>query len=118
MEHEDLRIVSGGSGILVQTEKKKIKMMELPDDIQKLIIRTKYFPQPSREDEIQVYLYSRKAFDSKSAAFLENTPIVRKLMKQERLEKVRGEESRFYLTDIGKMVALGALDIYPELERV
>jgi hypothetical protein len=93
-------------------------MMELPDDIQKLIIRTKYFPQPSREDEIQVYLYSKKAFDSKSAVFLETTPIVRKLMKQERLEKVREEkESRFYLTEIGKMVALGALDIYPELEQ-
>jgi hypothetical protein len=94
-------------------------MMELPDDIQKLIIRTKYFPQPSREDGIQVYLYSKKAFDSKSAVFLETTSIVRKLMKQERLEKVREEEeeSRFYLTEIGKMVALGALDIYPELEQ-
>jgi hypothetical protein len=93
-------------------------MMELLDDIQKLIIRTKYFPQPPREDEIQVYLYSKKAFDSKSAVFLEITPIVRKLMKQELLEKVREEEeSRFYLTEIGKMVALGALDIYPELEQ-
>jgi hypothetical protein len=100
------------------TEKKKVKMMELPDDIQKLIIRTKYFPQPSREDEIQVHLYSRKAFDSRSAAFLEYTPAVRKLMKEERIEKARGGEPKFYLTDIGKMLALGALDIYPELEQV
>jgi DNA-binding transcriptional regulator YhcF (GntR family) len=118
LDHKDLRIIRGGSGILLQIDQKKVKMMELPDDIQKLIIRTKYFPQPSREDEIQVYLYLKKAFDSKSAVFLENTPSVRKLMKQERIEKVQGEEPKFYLTEIGKMVALGALDIYPELERV
>lgn len=94
-------------------------MTELPDDIQKLIIRTKYYPQPTREDEIQVHLYSRKAFDGKSAVFLEVTPIVRKLVKQERIENVRGEgTSKFYLTEIGKMVALGALDIYPELGQI
>ncbi|MHB8568105.1 MAG: hypothetical protein ACYC7D_15135 [Nitrososphaerales archaeon] len=118
LERKDLRIIRGGSGILIQTDKKKVKMMDLPDDIQKFIIRTKYFPQPTREEEIQVYLYSRKAFDGKSALFLEDTPIVRELLKHERIEKTRGEEPKFYLTEIGKMVALGALDVYPELERV
>lgn len=48
--------------------------MDLPDDMQRFMIRTKYFPQPSREDEIQVNLYMRKAFDEKSAVFLESTP--------------------------------------------
>jgi|SRR5579875_1754112 len=121
LDHKDLRIIRAGSRILLEMDQKKVKMMELPDDIQKLIIRTKYFPQPSREDEIQVYLYLKKAFDTKSAVFLEYTPIVRKLMKQQRIEKVRGggeEEPKFHLTEIGKMVATGALDIYPELERV
>ena len=119
LERKDLRIIRSGSGILVQSDKKKVKMTELPDDIQKLIIRTKYYPQPTREDEIQVHLYSRKAFDGKSAVFLEVTPIVRKLVKQERIENVRGEgTSKFYLTEIGKMVALGALDIYPELGQI
>ena len=93
-------------------------MMELPDDIQKLIIRTKYFPQPSREDEIEVHLYSHKAFDDESAIFLEDTPMLRHLIDLERIKKSHGEKSRFYLTDIGKMVALGALDIYPELGKM
>lgn len=118
LKHKDMQIIKGGLGTLVLAEEKKTKMLELPDDIQKFIIRTKYFPQPSREDEIQVYLYSRKAFDDKSAVFLEVTPIVRKLMKQDRIGKTRGEEQKFYLTDIGRMVALGAVDIYPELEKI
>ena len=118
LKRKDVQIIRGGSGTLVQTEEKKVKMTELPGDIQKFIIRTKYFPQPSREDEIQVYLYLRKAFDGESAVFLEDTPTVRKLMKLERIGKTLGEEPKFYLTDIGKMVAIGALDIYPELEQV
>ena len=115
---KDVRIIKGGSRTLLQTEGKKIKMIDLPDDVQKLIIRTKYFPQPSRADEIQVHLYSRRAFDNKSAIFLEDSPLVRQLVRQERIERARGEERKFYLTDIGKMVALGALDIYPELGKI
>lgn len=44
---------------------------------------------------------------------------MKQLLKQERVEKVSPkEESRFYLTDIGRMVAMGALDIYPELNTI
>lgn len=117
LKHRDLQIIRSDAGTLVQAEEKKLKMMELPDDIQRFIIRTKYFPQSSREDEIQVFLYSRKAFNRKSSVLLEDTPVVRKLMKEQRI--VKDEDApKFYLTDIGKMVALGALDIYPELQKI
>jgi hypothetical protein len=69
-------------------------------------IRTKYFPQPSIEQEILVHLFLKKAFEKKSATFLDSTQsIMKELLRAENI--VTTKDSKMYLTEIGKMVAQG-----------
>ncbi|MDA4130805.1 MAG: hypothetical protein OK457_08550 [Thaumarchaeota archaeon] len=92
-------------------------MLNLPEDVQHMLIKTKYFPLPSREQEILVYLFLKKAFDKKSATFLDNSQsIVKDLLKAENIAMT--DDSKMYLTDIGKMVSQGTLEIYPELNVI
>lgn len=91
-------------------------MLDLPTDVQNLLIRTKYFPQPSKEEEILVHLFLNNALEPAKALALDGTSIVKKLVRQEHLCETG--KSRFHLTQTGKMIAAGALDIYPELKSL
>ena len=116
---EDLVVMKLSSGAtLLAMEPRQIGMLSLPEDVQKMIIRTKYFPQPSREQEILVHLLLREAIDKSSAINLnESDPIVSSLVEAENIEKTK-DDHKFYLTEIGKMVANGTLEIYPELRTI
>jgi len=94
----------------------QLGLLGLPRDVQNLIIRTKYFPQPSKEEEILVHLFIREAKDAKSALRLDETETIKKLLELENIS--RSHESTFFLTEVGKMVAIGALEIYPELKKL
>lgn len=91
---------------------KRVGLLGLPEDLQKLIIKTAYYPIPSREEEILVYLYSKGAKNPDKAIPLEKTKIVNKLLKQgQLLESGKG----IYLSDEGEIITRGALKLYPEL---
>jgi len=116
-EREKLVISKTNSGVYLTIEPRQIGMLDLPEDVQHMLIRTKYFPQPSRDQEMLVYLYLKKAFDKKSATFIDNSqPTVKQLLESENIAET--DDSMMYLTDIGKMVAQGTLEIYPELNRI
>ncbi|MGI0083788.1 MAG: hypothetical protein ACREBQ_01765 [Nitrososphaerales archaeon] len=108
-------LVSKTDGVtIVQTETKQVGLLNLPLDVQKMLIRTKYFPVPSKEENIVTYLYLRDALGKDKAVNLPENNTLEQLIEAEQIEKV---ESGYYLTDIGKMVAIGALEIYPELKE-
>ena len=79
-----------------------------------MLIRTKYFPVPSKEENIVTYLYLREALGKDNAVNLPENDILEQLVDAEQIQKA---ESGYYLTEIGKMVAIGALEIYPELKE-
>jgi hypothetical protein len=95
---------------------KRSGLLNLPENLQKLIIRTVYYPSPSREEEILVYAYIKDAFLPEKAIEINESTLVKKLLKQGQLMK--SEDGRIYLSDEGKIVAEGALNLYPELKSI
>ena len=114
---KSLLISRTGSGRYIEMEPKQMGLLGLPQDVQMMLIRTKYFPQPSREQEILTHLYLRGAFQKDSAVNLMEDETVKKLEKTENIEHSE-KESGFFLTDIGKNVAEGTMEIYPELKKM
>jgi DNA-binding transcriptional regulator YhcF (GntR family) len=118
---EDLVVLKTSTGTFVEVEPKQPNLLSLPEDVQKMLIRTKYFPQPSREQETLVHLLLKGAVNENSGAYLEKTPLVTQLLETENIAAIpesKGSAGVYYLTDIGRMVAEGSLAIYPELKTV
>ena len=91
-------------------------LRSVPDDIQRLLIRSAYFPVPSREQEILTHLYLRHVTSPNKALKMERTELVLKLVRQGQL--ARAKNGAVYLTEEGLLIAKGTLDIYPELRNV
>lgn len=100
---------------VVQT-KKNLGLLSVPEQIQNLIIRTAFFPTPSREEEILVYAFLKKAISADTAIRKDRSPLIRKLLKQGQLGET--EDGRIYLSEEGLFIAKGALSLYPELYNV
>jgi DNA-binding transcriptional regulator YhcF (GntR family) len=97
-------------------------LLSYPEEVQKFIIKSKYFPLPSEETYMLVHLYLRNAKSSKDAIEIKggkySEKIINKLLKQGQLIKTTTDkENRLYLSAEGIVVAKGALQIYPELEK-
>lgn len=110
-----LDVTKLGQAVMIQLSEKG-GLLNLPEELQNLIIRTAYYPTPSREEEILVYLYREQAFFPENAQKLERSPLVQKLVKQGQL--IETAKYAYYLSDEGKIVARGALKLYPELESI
>jgi hypothetical protein len=95
----------------------KSGLLELPENIQRLIIRTAYYPNPSIEESILVHMCLRGATSRENAILLDEDETLQKLVKQGQILKVE-TLPRFYLSDEGKIVADGALRLYPELKEM
>ena len=118
---EDLVVLKTSAGTLVEVEPKQPNLLSLPEDVQKMLIRTKYFPQPSREQETLVHLLLKGAVNENSGVYLEKTPLVSQLLETENIAAIpesKGSSGFYCLTDIGRMVAEGSLAIYPELKTL
>lgn len=87
-----------------------------PESIQKLIIKTSYYPTASREEEILAYLLMANATDDRRAVNLSEDRKLRELVEAEHITKTL--DGGYYLTPDGQMIAKGALDLYPELREI
>jgi len=87
-----------------------------PDNIQKLIIKTSYYPTASREEEILVYLLMVNAIDINKAVSIPGDTKLRELIEAEHVAETAG--GRYYLTSDGQMIARGAVELYPELKSI
>jgi hypothetical protein len=93
----------------------KTGLLELPENVQRLIIRTVYYPNPSKDEIILIHLLLNDALSPQKALSLERDQTVQKLVEQ---GQIMEENGRLYLSDEGKIVAQGALKLYPELKEL
>jgi hypothetical protein len=97
---------------LVRRVARSENLSSLPTTVQRFLIRT-VFPHQSREDEILSRLCLAGAFNPTVAISLSPDKPLRKLIKQGQVASTRGR--KVYLTEEGKVVAYGALRLFPEL---
>lgn len=91
-------------------------LASFPEKIQSLILKTVYNPTTSREEEILTYLWLSNAVDIKSSISIPENKILSELVDAEFITKTK--DRKFYLTSDGKVIAKGALKLYPELREM
>lgn len=87
-----------------------------PENVQRLILRTSYYPTASREEQVLTYLLLNNATNERSAIEMPEDKVVIELIEAEHIAK--SEEGKYYLTSVGQMIAKGALKLYPELKDI
>jgi Mn-dependent DtxR family transcriptional regulator len=91
-------------------------LLSYPEDIQRLIIKARHFPFPTEEAYTLLYLYLNDAISPKSALPMEGKKeMLRKLLTQGQIKEKN--ESHYYLTEEGIIIAKGTLRIFPDLEK-
>jgi hypothetical protein len=95
--------------------KDRTGLLGLPENVQRLIIRTIYYPNPTEEEIVLIHLLLNEAFSSAKALSLSPSRTTQKLIEQGQISEANG---KLYLSDEGKIVAQGALQIYPELSEI
>lgn len=95
--------------------KDRTGLLGLPENVQRLIIRTIYYPNPTEEEIVLIHLLLNEAFSSAKALSLSPSRATQKLVEQGQISEANG---RLHLSDEGKIVAQGALQIYPELSEI
>jgi len=90
-------------------------MSSLTEKVRHLIIKASYYPMVSREEEILTYLLAHNATEANSRIKIDKDQTLAKLIKAGHVGEKIG---KFYLTNMGKMVANGALMLYPELRGI
>jgi len=93
----------------------KTGLLELPEDVQRLIIRTIYHPTPSENEIILIHMLLNNATSPTKSVRLNKDSAVKKLVEQ---GQVVEENGKHYLSEEGNIVAQGALKIYPELREL
>lgn len=108
--------ISESENVKIIRMKEKNGLASLPDSLQKMIIKTLYYPTASREEEILAHLLIKNAIGKKSAISLPEGKMLKELVKAEQISQT--DSGKFYLTDIGIMVARGATELYSELKSM
>lgn len=94
--------------------KSKNGITSMPAYIQKMLIRTSYYPTPDRNEEILVYLLQKGAIKQTSAIPMNQGIILDELVAAEHVIK---KGKKYYLSDMGIITAKGAISLYPELRQ-
>jgi hypothetical protein len=100
----------------IVTLESRTGLLSYPEDIQRLIIKSRHFPLPTPEAYTLVYLYLNGAVSPEGAMPVQGKKeILRKLLRQGQIKEQK--QSHYYLTDEGIIVAKGTLRIFPDLEK-
>lgn len=92
--------------------KSKNGLTSMPTHIQKMLIRTSYYPTPDRSEELLVYLLQHGATKHTSAIPMTPSKILDELVTAEHIIK---KGTKYHLSDMGTITAKGAMSLYPEL---
>ena len=95
--------------------KERTGLLGLPENVQRLIIRTIYYPNPSEEEIVLIHLLLNEAVSPEKALSLDESRAIQKLVDQGQILQKTG---KLYLSDEGKIVAQEALQVYPELNEI
>jgi len=91
---------------------KLVKLKELsslPEEEQVKVIKS-HFPFITPDIEFLVGLLKEKALSPESAIQVKESPLIKKLLEQQHVIKTR--EGRIYLSETGRVIAKGAIEVY------
>jgi DNA-binding transcriptional regulator YhcF (GntR family) len=115
LDNYRLKLLTVGNTKIITLES-RTGLLSYPEDIQRLIIKTRHFPLPTPEVYPLVYLYLNDAISSeKSIPIKGKDEEIRKLLRQGKIGEQK--KSRYYLTEEGIIVAKGTIRIFPDLEK-
>ena len=92
--------------------KTKSGITSMPLNIQKMLLRTSYYPTPDRNEEVLVYLLQNNAIKNTSAIPMGSSTILDELVTAEHIIK---KGRKYHLSEMGVITAKGAVSLYPEL---
>lgn len=90
----------------------KTGITSMPINVQKMLMRTSYYPTPNRDEELLAYLSQQGAINLKSGIVMDSSKILDELVDAEHVIK---KGKKYYLSEMGAITAKGALSLYPEL---
>ncbi len=90
---------------------RRMGLLSYPEDVQKLLLRIKHFPEPSAETCRVMNMYLRNAVSPENSIQLEENETIKKLLKLGRIKK---SDSGWYLSKEGITIAKGAFKVFPE----
>lgn len=102
-----LEVIKSGRSTLVRSK----GFLSLPEKERLKIVRRE-FPTPDEGEKIFINLLKSGATSKETAVKITKTPMLEKLISAEHIAETK--EGRFYLTKTGKMIARGAIKMYPE----
>ena len=91
-------------------------LSSFPESIQKMIIKSIYYPTISNEEEVLVHLFLNNAVTNQDAIAMNLDHTVKKLLDAEYIHQT--SDGMYCLTEDGKMIAIGALELYPEIQTI
>ena len=94
--------------------KSKVGITSMPIHVQKMLIRTSYYPTPDRDEELLVYLLQHGATEPISAIQMKHGKILDELITAEYVIK---KGRKYFLSEMGTIAAKGAISLYPELAQ-
>lgn len=108
--------ISESSNFKLIRMKEKSGLASFPENIQKMIIKTVYYPTISNEEEILVHLLLNNAIDYDSSISMNLDSVLKQLIDAEFI--VSTKNMKYHLTEDGKTIAIGALELYPEIQKI
>ncbi len=110
-ESKKINITYLGNSTHIQM-KSKNGITSMPIHVQKMLMRTTYYPTPDRNEEVLVYLLQNHATIPSSAIHMNSNVILDELVSAEYVIK---KGKKYYLSEMGIITAKGAISLYPEL---
>lgn len=111
LESKKINITHLNNAVHIQM-KPKSGITSMPAAIQKMLIRTSYYPTPDRNDELLVYLLQNNATKETFAIQMDSSKLLDELVAAEHIIK---KGKKYYLSEMGLITAKGAMSLYPEL---
>ncbi len=111
LESKKINIIRQNHVIRIQM-KSKSGITSMPTPIQKMLIRTSYYPTPGRNEELLVYLLQNNATKNSSAIQMNSNKLLDELVAAEHVIK---KGKKYHLSEMGQIAAKGAMSLYPEL---
>ncbi len=104
----ELEVIKSGRSTIVRTK----GFLSIPQR-ERLNILRKDFPEPEKQDRLFINLLKSNAVSKVLAIKIPKTSMIEKLIKQEHIAETK--DGGVYLTKTGKIIAGGAMKIYPDV---
>ena len=112
LKENEISISESGSYKMIRMQPRS-GLASFPENIQKMIIKTMYYPTISDEEEVLVHLLLNNAVSHNCAIAMSPDRTLEKLIDSEYV--LQTDDGLYCLTEDGRVIAAGALELYPEI---